>query len=318
MTAPSQLFPLPKADSFFLPVSDGHHLYVETCGPADGEPVLVVHGGPGGGINPRLRQFFAPDYWRVVLFDQRGAGLSTPAAGLEHNTTQALIEDMEALRTTLGIEKWWLFGGSWGSTLSLLYAQAHPDRCSGLLLRGIYLGRKRDTDWLYGPDGVARLYPEAWQDFVRNLPATDSTSVIAFYHDKLALPDAQAMPWAKRWAGWEGRISTLLPNQEVEASFDARALAIARIENHYFYHQCFIERSQILDHAASLKGVPGYIAQGRYDVVCPPDQADALVNCWPDVEITMVPACGHSSSEPAMEQALLENVAKAQRRKGGV
>jgi proline iminopeptidase len=295
-----------------LDVGSGHSLHVETCGKDDGVPVVVLHGGPGGGIHPRMRQYFDPEYWRVVLFDQRGAGQSTPLASLDGNHTDALLTDMEKLRESLGIERWWLFGGSWGSTLALLYAERHPDRCLGLILRGIFLGRQRDMEWLYGPQGAARLYPADWQDFVGGLTQVNMQTVLSTYQKKLAGSTDNALLWAKRWARWEARLSTLLPSTEVEASFDERALAIARIENHYFCHNCFIEEGQILRDAGALNDLPGYIVQGQQDMVCPMEQAWLLSQHWHKGQLRVVEGAGHSAMETGIERSLLQAVADAQ------
>lgn len=305
------LFPALDADSQWLPVSDGHCLYVETCGNPQGVPVLVVHGGPGGGINARMRQYFDPQYWRIILFDQRGSGQSTPYASLENNTTTALLNDIEQLRQHLGIDRWWLFGGSWGSTLSLLYAEAYPQHCLGLILRGIFLARREDLDWLYGASGAAKMYPAEWDNFVARLPATDLDTVLNYYQQKMAQPTAQALPWAKRWAQWEAKLSTIMPSSDAESSFDQRALAIARIENHYFCHQSFIEENQILSAISRIAKLPGYIIQGQHDMVCPANQAWLLSKLWPSASLRMVAGAGHSSAEAGIEQALLRAVADA-------
>lgn len=301
-------FPPITANSLRLTVGNVHSLYVETCGNPSGTPVLVVHGGPGGGINPHMRRYFDPAFWRVVLFDQRGAGQSTPYASIQHNTTDALIDDMEQLRKHLGIERWWLFGGSWGSTLSLLYAQRHPERCMGLILRGIFLSRRRDLQWLYGPNGVAQLYPDAWESFVAGLPDTDLDTVLTHYQQQMAQPDALALPWAKRWAKWEAILSTVNASEAAQASFDARALAISRIENHYFCHQSFITENQILQHCYKLQDIPGFIVQGQLDLVCPAQQAWQLFKHWPQARLHMVAGAGHSASEYGIEQMLLQSV----------
>lgn len=304
-----------------------YRLHVETFGHPDGVPLLVLHGGPGGCIHPRMRQYFDPVHWRVVLFDQRGCGQSTPFASIADNHTDAQLADMERLRMSLGIERWWLFGGSWGTTLALLYAQRYPERCLGLLLRGVFLCRKRDLDWLYGPDGAARLHPNDWRDFSADLPCDSASGVLGFYRHKLTLPDAQARPWAQRWARWEARLATLLPadggrvgdnpaGDNPSGGYDAdasdAALAIARLENHYFCARGFIEENQIIEQAACLVGFPGFIAHGRHDLVCPLEQADTLARAWPNACFRVVEGAGHSSLEVAIEQAILDMVAAAQ------
>ncbi len=306
------LYPRPAFDADWLSVGDGHHLYVETCGREDGEPVVVLHGGPGGGVHPLMRRYFDPDHWRVILFDQRGAGQSRPHTRLEANNTDALIEDMEKLRKHLGVKKWWLFGGSWGSTLALLYAQRYPEHCLGLMLRGIFLCRPRDVDWLYGPEGAARLHPDHWRELVNGLPQKDTAGILAYYREKLALPDEQALPWAQRWARWEARLSTVLPNEAALEGMDEQALAIARLENHYFCHDGFIRPNQILEDIDRLFDLPGFIVHGRHDRVCPAEPAFSLANAWPQAQFTLVETSAHSSREEGNEQAILASVRAAQ------
>lgn len=302
---------MPRVKSGWLPVADGHQLYVETCGAPDGVPLVVLHGGPGGGIHPMMRQFFDPSRWRLICYDQRGAGRSTPSQSLEHNHTEALLTDLEVLREHLGVERWWLCGGSWGSTLALLYAERFPERCLGLVLRGVFLCRQRDLAWLYGPEGAARLYPEQWQRFSAGMEGLDVPQLLVSYRERLARPDVEARHWAQRWSAWEACLATLLPNAEVAASFDARALPIARIENHYFCAQGFIEENQILNAAASLATIPGYIVHGRHDLVCPLEQATELAAAWPLAHLDIVEGAGHSSQEPGIRQALLAALVRA-------
>lgn len=301
-----------QATSKMLPVGEGHSLYLETCGNPSGIPVLVVHGGPGGGTNPRMRQYFDPTIWHIILFDQRGSGQSTPYASIENNTTDHLLNDVELIREHLGIKRWWLFGGSWGSTLSLLYAQRHPERCMGLILRGIFLSRRRDLQWLYGPNGAAQIYPDAWENFVAGLPNNDLDTLLSYYQQQMAQANGQALVWAKRWAKWEAILSTVNSSEAALASFDQRALAISRIENHYFCHQSFIKENQILQHSYTLKDIPGFIVQGQLDLVCPSQQAWQLFKHWPTAKLNMVAGAGHSSSEHGIEQMLLQAVIDAQ------
>lgn len=305
------MFDLPTAECFHLMVGQQHRLYVETCGNPQGVPLVVLHGGPGGGIHAGMRQYFDQQHWRVVMFDQRGAGRSTPSACVQDNTTEALLADMEKLRELLGIERWWLFGGSWGTTLGLLYAQRYPERCLGLILRGVFLSRQRDLDWLYAPEGAARLYPREWRDFTWGLAAGSSEELLAAYREHLSLPREEALPWAQRWARWEARLSTLLPSEAAEAGFDDKALALARIENHYFCQHSFIEENQIIHQAHRLADLPGFIVHGRQDLVCPLEQAQALADAWPRARLQVVEGAGHSASESGVEAALMLALAAA-------
>ncbi len=290
-----------------LNVETPHKVYVEECGNPAGIPVLFVHGGPGGGCEPWHRQFFDPDRYRIVLFDQRGCGRSTPHASLEGNTTQALLGDMERIREHLGIDRWMLFGGSWGSTLSLLYAQACPERVLALVLRGIFLCRKQDIDWFY-QHGASRLFPEAWQDFIAPVPPSKRDNMVQAYYELLTGGDeVRRLAAARAWSVWEGTTSTLRQKASLVQHFAEShiALSMARIECHYFMNDAFIEPDRILDNAPRLEGIPGRIIHGRYDVVCPVDQAVALHRAWPRAELQIIPASGHSAGEPAVAEALL-------------
>ena len=290
-----------------LKVDDVHTLYVEESGNPDGIPVLFVHGGPGSGCDPKNRCFFDPERYRIVLFDQRGAGRSTPHAELENNHTQALISDMEAIRERLGIDRWLLFGGSWGSTLSLLYAQQYPSRVLGMILRGIFLGRERDIHWLY-QEGASRLFPDYWEDYVRPVPERRRDSMVAAYHELLTGDNELArMGAAKAWSGWEARCATLRPNLEVyEHLVDPHvALAMARIECHFFLNACFIRQNQILEEMSVLEAIPGIIVHGRYDMVCTLDNAYELHRRWPTSELHIVRDAGHVASEPGITDALI-------------
>ena len=290
-----------------LSVGGIHTLYVEESGAVDGIPVLFVHGGPGSGCDPKNRCFFDPERYRIVLFDQRGAGRSTPHAELSDNSTDALIADMEAIRELLGIDRWLLFGGSWGSTLSLLYAQQHPERVMGMVLRGIFLGRKRDIDWLY-QEGASRIFPDYWDDYLRPVAPHRRNALVAAYYELLTGDNELArMGAAKAWSGWEARCATLRPNLEVyEHLVDPHvALAMARIECHYFINDCFIAENQILENVATLEGIPGIIVHGRYDVVCTLDNAFELHRRWPESELHIVRDAGHVASEPGITDALV-------------
>lgn len=290
-----------------LEVGGGHTLYVEESGDPEGLPVLFVHGGPGAGCDPKNRCFFDPEAYRIILFDQRGAGRSTPHAGLDDNTSHALVADMEAIRDHLGVDRWLLFGGSWGSTLSLLYAQQHAERVIGLILRGIFLARARDIQWLY-QEGASRLFPDYWEDYLRPIPAAEHGDLVTAYYSRLTGDNELArMAAAKAWSGWEAHCATLRPNLEVyEHLVDPHvALALARIEAHFFVNDCFIRENQIIEDADILSGIPGVIVHGRYDAVCPLDNAFALHQAWPESELHIIRDAGHVASEPGITDALV-------------
>lgn len=293
--------------SHHLQVDDLHSIHVEESGNPDGVPIVFVHGGPGGGCSPQDRCFFDPEKYHIILFDQRGAGRSRPHAELRNNNTQALIDDLEAIRKTIGVQRWVLFGGSWGSTLSLLYAQAHPDRVLGLILRGVFLCRKKDLDWFY-QGGAAQLFPDYWEDFVQFIPEEERHDLIAAYYQRLTGSNELAeMGAAKAWSLWEAHCSTLRPCQEVVERFAEphRALAMARIEAHYFAHQAFIEENQIINNADKLAGIPGIIVHGRYDMVCTLENAFTLHRAWPESQLNIVRDAGHASREPGIVDALI-------------
>jgi proline iminopeptidase len=292
---------------FRLPVEAPHELYVEECGRADGLPAVFLHGGPGACCEPYHRGFFNPERYRVVLFDQRGSGRSNPHAALEGNSTPQLIADIERLRQHLGIDRWVVFGGSWGSTLGLAYAQAHPDRVLGLILRGIFLCRKRDIDWFY-QDGASRVFPDYWQDFLEPIPPVERGSLMHAYYRRLTGDDeVQRMAAAKAWSIWEGRAATLRANADVVGHFAHPhvALSLARIECHYFVNNCFMRPNQLLGEAHRLRDIPGVIVHGRYDMVCPMEQALELHHVWPGAALGIVPDAGHSATEPGTVDALV-------------
>ena len=298
-----------------LAVDALHSLYWETCGRATGVPVVYLHGGPGGGCLPFHRRFFDPSFWRIVLFDQRGAGRSTPPAAIERNTTQHLVADMEALRRHLGIERWLVFGGSWGATLALAYAQAHPDRCLGLVLRGVFLARPAELDWFIR--GMRNVFPEAWRAFAEFLPEAERSDLLGNYHRRLIDPDpAVHLPAAHAWDRYEGACSTLLPSREafLKPDGDTAALAIARIEAHYFVHRAFLGEDELLAGIGRMRHLPGTIVQGRYDIVCPPVTADALARAWPEAEYIVVADAGHSVREPGITRELVAAVRRMQLR----
>jgi proline iminopeptidase len=291
-----------------IAVEAPHELYVDESGNPDGIPVLFVHGGPGAGCGKYDRRFFDPEVYRIILFDQRGAGRSRPHAELENNTTAKLVEDMEVIRTSLGIEKWVLFGGSWGSTLSLVYAETYPQRVLGMVLRGIFLCRDEDLNWFYQEGGASRLFPDYWEDFVQQIPPPERRDVMGAYYRHLTSENQiMQMSAAKAWALWEGRTATLKPCQDVVDSFTEphRALSLARIEAHYFINHTFMEEDQILRNADKLAGIPGVIVHGRYDVICPLDNAYALHSAWPGSELIIIREAGHASREPGIVDALI-------------
>lgn len=292
-----------------LDVGDGHRLYVEQSGNPNGIPVLFVHGGPGGGCSSEHRSFFDPSKYRIVLFDQRGCGRSTPHASLEANTTTHLVADMELIRNSLSIDQWMLFGGSWGSTLSLVYAQKYPERVNGLILRGIFLCRDQDISWFY-QQGANALFPDYWQYYEAEIPAADRHDMVSAYYQRLTSDNEIArMSAAKAWSVWEGRCSTLDPNPDtVEHYADPHlALSIARIEAHYFINKGFIEPNQILNNADKIADIPTVIVHGRYDVICPVKQAFELYNALPHSELHIVRDAGHS----AFEQGITDNLVRA-------
>jgi proline iminopeptidase len=299
--------------SGWLAVGGGHELYWEESGNPDGVPVVFLHGGPGGGCLPFHRRFFDPAFWRIVLFDQRGAGRSTPSAMIESNTTRDLVADLEALRAHLGIERWLVFGGSWGATLALAYAQAHPRRCLGLVLRGVFLARQQELDWFL--HGMRNVFPEAWRAFAEFLPEGERGNLLASYHRRLTDPDpAVHFPAAHAWDRYEGACSTLLPASDASAKpdGDAAALAIARIEAHYFVHNAFLGDDELLANVGRIRHLPCTIVQGRYDIVCPPVTADALARAWPEAEYIVVADAGHSVREPGITRELVAAVRRMQ------
>lgn len=290
-----------------LSVDNMHQLYIEESGNPQGIPVVFLHGGPGAGCEPFQRRFFDPQRYRIVLFDQRGCGKSTPHAELNGNTTQELIADIERIRIHLGIERWLVFGGSWGSTLGLVYAETHPERVLGLVLRGIFLCRPRDIHWFY-QDGASFVFPDYWQDYLAPIPAADRGEMVKAYYARLTGDDEiTRMAAAKAWSLWEGRTATLLPRQSVIDHFGNpfTALSLARIECHYFIHDCFLQRDQILNDAHRLKDIPGVIVHGRYDMVCPVEQAFALHAAWPEAQLAVIADAGHSATERGIVDALV-------------
>ncbi|SBT37424.1 prolyl aminopeptidase [Micromonospora auratinigra] len=288
-------------------VGDGHRLYVEEVGRPDGIPAVFLHGGPGGGLVPAARRFFDPARYRVVLLDQRGAGRSTPSGSLRGNTTWHLVDDLEVVRDRLGIDSWLVFGGSWGTTLGLAYAQTHPGRVTGLVLRGILLMRRLERDWFY-QGGLRHLQPQEWARFVAPIPVAERDDVLAAYHRRLHGPDeAEARACAAAWGRWEAVNGSLLPDAGLVGHFtdDEHALPIARILSHYVWHGGFLDgETQLLDGVDRIRHLPAVLVQGRYDLCCPPVSAYDLATRWPEAELRMVPDAGHSAAEPGIAREL--------------
>jgi proline iminopeptidase len=291
-----------------LKVSDIHEIYFEECGNPDGAPVLMVHGGPGGGSNPTMRRFHDPAHYRIILLDQRGCGRSTPHAELEQNTTWDLVADMERLREHLGLEKWQLLGGSWGSTLSLAYAQTHPERVSQLILRGIFTLRRRELEWFY-QEGCSWIHPDAFEAYLAPIPEQERGDMMSAYYKRLTGDNRDVqLEAARAWSVWEGTTLSLLHNEERVKHFSQGdyALAFARIECHYFVHKGFFETDgQLIANAHLLKGIPGVIVHGRYDVVTPLKSAWELARAWPEADLKIVPDSGHAMTEPGIVHELV-------------
>jgi len=299
--------PIEPYASGHLETGDGHSVYWELCGNPQGKPAVFLHGGPGGGCGPDHRRLFDPAQYRVLLFDQRGCGRSRPHASLEANTTWHLVADIERLRTMLGVESWLVFGGSWGSTLALAYAESHPERVSALVLRGIFTLRRAELLWYY-QEGASWLFPDKWERFLAPIPEAERGDLMAAYRKRLTGDDpAERLRAAKAWSLWEGETISLLPNPAFSAQHDENdfALAFARIENHYFVHGGFLEEGQLLRDAPRLAAIPGVIVQGRYDVATPMRSAWDLHRAWPEAEFHLIPDAGHAYNEPGILDALI-------------
>ena len=311
MSAPQRLSLYPAIEPYRtgrLAVTGGHEIYFEECGSPHGKPALMVHGGPGGGSNANMRRYHDPAEYRIILFDQRGCGRSTPHASIEANTTWDLVADMERLREHLGIARWQLLGGSWGSTLALAYAEKHPDRVAELILRGIFLLRRSELHWFY-QEGCGWIFPEAFAAYLGQIPPTERGDMIAAYHKRLTHPDpAVRLAAAKAWSIWEGSTLALIqdPERIKQFALDAYALAFARIECHYFVNRGFFDADgQLLRDAALIRDIPGVIVHGRYDVVTPVKNACDLKEAWPAAELRIVPDAGHAMSEPGIIHELV-------------
>ncbi len=299
--------PIEPLETGQLTLDDRHVMYWEICGNPAGRPALFLHGGPGAGLAPDHRRFFDPAHYRIVLFDQRGAGRSRPLGELQDNTTQHLIADIETLREELAIDRWLVFGGSWGSTLALAYAQSHPERVSALVMRGIFLARPHEIDWFM--HGMGHFFPEHHRRFLDALPEAERGDPLANYYRRIA--DAEPLvhkPAARAWSVYEGACATLLPSPETVAAFaeHTMALGLARLESHYFVNRCFLEEGQLLRDLARIRHLPAAIVQGRYDVICPLATAQELADQWPEAAFEIVPDAGHSAMEPGIKRALVK------------
>jgi proline iminopeptidase len=302
----TDLFPAIEPNRTGMLTVDGlHTLYWEESGNPTGCPVVFLHGGPGAGTSPTHRRFFDPSFYRIILVDQRGAGRSTPPAETRDNTLPHLIEDLEILRRHLKVENWLVFGGSWGATLALAYGQAHPERCLGFILRGIFLGRMSEVHWFM--QGIRNTFPEAWRDFMEFLPPAERDDPLTSYHRRLTHPDpAIHLPAARAWSRYEGRCSTLLPGPDAQAAeLGAAALSISRLEAHYFVNKVFLAEDQLLTNVGRLRRHPCTIVQGRYDMVCPAVSADELARAWPEARYLVVPDAGHAALEPGIRASLV-------------
>jgi len=307
--------PIEPFDRKMLDVGDGHQIYVEQCGNPGGLPVVVLHGGPGGGCSPAMRRYFDPGAYRVILFDQRGCGRSRPHASVDDNTTWHLVADIERIRAALGIDRWIVFGGSWGATLSLVYGQTHPDRALHLVLRGVFLMTRAELDWFYG-GGAGKFWPELWQDFSGLIPPDERGDMIAAYHRRLFSGDRnEEVRHARAWARWENALASIASTGGGGDSPAEYARAFARLENHYFTNAGFLpEDGHILRNMQRLAGVPGTIVQGRYDMICPPQAARALHDSWAGSALKMVPNAGHALSEPGISSGLVATMDRLKRR----
>ena len=311
--------PIEPNRSGILKLDARHAMYWEESGNPRGIPVLFLHGGPGAGCTPAYRRFFDPHYYRIVLFDQRGSGRSPPLAEARDNTTPLLIKDIERLREHLGVRRWLVFGGSWGSTLGLAYGEAHPERCLGFVLRGIFLGRKREIDWfLYG---MRNVFPEAFRDFVAPIPEREREDLLAAYHRRLMSPEpAVHLPAAKAWSRYESACSTMRSVSAAPGTLNAdrSALSLARIEAHYFVHDLFLEDDELLRRLERIRHLPATIVQGRYDLICPIVTADELARAWPGARLQVIDDAGHSAMEPGIRTALVNATEMAKRQLAAV
>ncbi|MGB0799659.1 MAG: prolyl aminopeptidase [Planktomarina sp.] len=306
--------PIEPYNKLMLNVGDGHSIYVEQCGNPDGVPVVVFHGGPGGGCSPGMRRYFDPKYYRVILFDQRGCGRSKPHASVEDNTTWHLVRDIELIRETLNIDTWMVFGGSWGATLGLVYAQTHPNRTERLVLRGVFLGTEPEFQWFYG-GGAGQFWPEIWSRFENMIPEDERDDLIAAFGRRLFSGDKMMeIRFARAWTSWENAMASIDANGSSGESPSEYARAFARLENHYFQSRVFLDDgTAILNNLDKLANIPGTIIQGRYDMICPPTSAWTLANGWKKADIRMIPRAGHALSEPGISSELVHTMDRLRR-----
>ena len=305
--AVSHLYPpIEPFDQQMLDVGDGHRIYVEQSGNPNGLPVVVLHGGPGGGCSPMMRRYFDPAVYRIVLFDQRGCGRSRPHASVENNTTWHLVADIEYIRTTFGIDRWVVFGGSWGATLALVYAQAHPEEVAQLVLRGVFLSTQSELDWFY-QGGAGAFWPDVWQEFASLIPEEERTDMIGAYNRRLFSGDVMVETrYARAWASWENALASIDSDGSGGSGPAEYARAFARLENHYFTHGCFLsEAQQILNNMDRIADIPAVIVQGRFDMICPPVSAHKLASLWPASRLVLVAKAGHALSEPGISGELV-------------
>ena len=299
--------PLDPFSQQIMETRDGHRIYVEQCGHREGQPVVVLHGGPGGGCSPVMRRYFDPKKFRIILFDQRGCGRSRPTASVKDNTTWHLISDIEMIRNAFSIEKWAVFGGSWGATLSLLYAQAHPERVSHLILRGVFLMMQRELNWFYG-GGAGQFWPDTWARFVEKIPQDERDDLIGAYHRRLFSGDMRSeMQFGRLWSAWENALASIYSNGHGGDPAGEYSRTFARLENHYFINKGFLDSdTHILDNMNKIANIPGYIVQGRYDMICPPQSAWAISKLWPKADLRLVRNAGHAMSEPGISSELVK------------
>ncbi|MEE2632305.1 MAG: prolyl aminopeptidase [Candidatus Neomarinimicrobiota bacterium] len=309
-----ELFPnIEPFNAFYLPVSDLHTIYIEESGNKNGKPVIFLHGGPGGGVDPKYRRYFNPDKWRIIMFDQRGCGKSTPFAELKENTTWDLVDDIEKIRKHLSIDRWVVYGGSWGSTLSLAYSQTYPDSCKALILRGIFLVRKKEIHWFY-QEGASKIFPDDWQSFIAPIPIEKRDNLLEAYYNLLIGKDSsKKIEAAKAWSTWEGSTVRLIQDKDFIGDFSDEkfAEAFARIESHYFMNNAwFNSDNHLIENVDKIRHIPAVIIHGRYDVICPVENAWELHQAWPESELHIIPDAGHSIFEEGIKDKILEYTEK--------
>jgi proline iminopeptidase len=309
-----ELFPnIEPFNTFHLPVSDLHTIYVEESGNKNGKPVIFLHGGPGGGVDPKYRRYFNPDKWHIIMFDQRGCGKSTPFAELKENTTWDLVDDIEKIRNHLSIDRWVVYGGSWGSTLSLAYSQTYPDSCKALILRGIFLVRKKEIHWFY-QEGASKIFPDNWQSFVAPIPIEKRNNLLEAYYNLLIGEDSsKKIEAAKAWSTWEGSTVRLIQDKDFIGDFSDEkfAEAFARIECHYFMNNAWFDSdNHLIENVDKIRHIPAVIVHGRYDIICPVENAWELHQAWPESELHIIPDAGHSIFEEGIKDKILEYTEK--------